>query len=377
MAAAVVVDVAVLGPFAYYGFFLGSVTDVFDALGLSATAPTLGLLVLVGLSVVTLHAIGYVVDVGRGDVEPVAWGDVPAVPVPSRTWWPARRCGWTSWSAVPRAARPPSQPATDAFVLIGAGLFKAVVIAGYLGSELVDPAFADPGAASGQGARRRAVRLRGADLRRLLGPDRHRRRLCPPARCRVPAPARRAVRGAVGARGSGTGGTPRCRTGCATTCTCRWAATGRPHHDVPQPGSHHGDGRPVVRRGLAVRGLGRPARRTWSANAVATRFERGDGRVPADAPATLVEAVARWAVTFNLVVVAWVFYRAESVGTVEVLGRIATLAPGDVALVPPLAVVVVVAAVAAQFVSPASPSACGPGSPRWRLQPRWRCSPSS
>ena len=77
VAAAVVVDVAVLGLFTYHGFFLGSVTDVFDALGLSATAPTLGLLVLVGLSVVTLHAIGYVVDVGRGDVEPVAWGDVP------------------------------------------------------------------------------------------------------------------------------------------------------------------------------------------------------------------------------------------------------------------------------------------------------------
>ena len=134
----------------HYGFFLGSVTDVFDALGLSATAPTLGLLVLVGLSVVTLHAIGYVVDVGRGDVEPVAWGDVLLYLCFFRTWWPARRCGWTSWSAVPRAARPPCVPATDAFVLIGAGLFKAVVIAGYLGSELVDPAFADPGAASGR-----------------------------------------------------------------------------------------------------------------------------------------------------------------------------------------------------------------------------------
>ena len=36
VAAAVVVDVAVLGLFAYHGFFLGSVTDVFDALGLSA-----------------------------------------------------------------------------------------------------------------------------------------------------------------------------------------------------------------------------------------------------------------------------------------------------------------------------------------------------
>ena len=150
VASAVAFDVVVLGLFAYHGFFLGSVTDVIDALGLSATAPTLGLLVPVGLSIVTLHAIGYVVDVGRGDVEPVAWGDLLLYLsfFPHLVAGPPVRVD----ELVPQFHERPDPrrvPATDAFVLIGVGLFKAVVVAGYLGSELVDPAFADPGAASG------------------------------------------------------------------------------------------------------------------------------------------------------------------------------------------------------------------------------------
>ncbi len=87
---------------------------------------------------------------------------------------------------------------------------------------------------------------------------------------------------------------------------------------------------------------------------MSARARGGDGRDAAEvAPATRVGAVLRWALTFNLVVVAWVFYRADSVGSaLEVLGRIVTVAPGDVALVPALAVVVVVAAIAVQFVPP-------------------------
>ncbi len=50
-------------------------------------------------------------------------------------------------------------------------------------------------------------------------------------------------------------------------------------------------------------------------------------------------------------VVAWVFYRADTVGTAaEVLGRIVTVAPAGAVGVPALAVPLIVAAVAAQFV---------------------------
>ena len=144
------VDVAVLAVFAYHGFFLDSVTDVLQAVGLSATAPALGLLIPVGLSFVTLNAVSYVVDVGRGDVEP----------------WRGVTCCSTSGFFPHLIAGPPVRvdelvpqfhdrpdprrvPATDAFVLVGLGLFKAVVVAGYLATELVDPAFSAPGEAGG------------------------------------------------------------------------------------------------------------------------------------------------------------------------------------------------------------------------------------
>ena len=73
---AVGADLAVLGLFAYHGFLLDSVTDALGAVGLDRESPVLGLLVPVGISFFTLHAISYVVDVGRGDVEPVAFGDL-------------------------------------------------------------------------------------------------------------------------------------------------------------------------------------------------------------------------------------------------------------------------------------------------------------
>ena len=88
--------------------------------------------------------------------------------------------------------------------------------------------------------------------------------------------------------------------------------------------------------------------------AVAARVHGGDGdEAPEVAPATRAGAALRWALTFQLVVVAWTFYRADSVGAgLEVLGRIVTVAPGDVALVPALAIVIVVAAIAVQFTPP-------------------------
>ena len=356
VAAAVAVDVAVLGLFAYNGFFLESVTDVFDALGLSATAPTLGLLVPVGLSIVTLQAISYVVDVGRGDVEPVAWGDLLLYLsfFPHLVAGPPVRVD----ELVPQFHERPDPrrvPATEAFVLVGVGLFKAVVIAGYLGSELVDPAFADPGAASGWAL---AAALYAFAVQIYAG----------------------------------FSGLTDIAVGCAlllgieyprpfdapyTALSVRefWDRWNTPvshwlrdYVYVPLGGNRRG-GRTTYRNlvltmvtGALWYGAGWPFV-VWGAlhgaylvgeRAVAARARGGDGRDAAEvAPATRVGAVLRWALTFNLVVVAWVFYRADSVGSaLEVLGRIVTVAPGEVALVPALAVVVVVAAIAVQFVPP-------------------------
>ena len=356
VASAVAVDVVVLGLFAYHGFFLGSVTDVVDALGLSATAPTLGLLVPVGLSIVTLHAIGYVVDVGRGDVEPVAWGDLLLYLsfFPHLVAGPPVRVD----ELVPQFHERPDPrrvPATEAFVLIGVGLFKAVVIAGYLGSELVDPAFADPGAASGWAL---AAALYAFAVQIYAG----------------------------------FSGLTDIAVGCAlllgveyprpfdapyTALSVRefWDRWNTPvshwlrdYVYVPLGGNRRG--RATTSRNLLLTmvtgalwyGAGWPFV-VWGAlhgaflvgeRAVAARVRGGDGdEAPEVAPATRTGAALRWALTFQLVVVAWVFYRADSVGTaLEVLGRIVTLSPGDVVVVPALAIVVVVAAVAVQFPPP-------------------------
>ncbi len=346
----------VLGLFAYHGFFLGSVTDVIDALGLSATAPTLGLLVPVGLSIVTLHAIGYVVDVGRGDVEPVAWGDLLLYLsfFPHLVAGPPVRVD----ELVPQFHERPDPrrvPATDAFVLIGVGLFKAVVVAGYLGSELVDPAFADPGAASGWAL---AAALYAFAVQIYAG----------------------------------FSGLTDIAVGCAlllgveyprpfdapyTALSVRefWDRWNTPvshwlrdYVYVPLGGNRRGRGTTyrnlllTMITGALWYGAGWPFV-VWGAlhgaylvgeRAVAARVHGGDGdEAPEVAPATRAGAALRWALTFQLVVVAWTFYRADSVGAgLEVLGRIVTVAPGDVALVPALAIVIVVAAIAVQFTPP-------------------------
>ena len=356
MTAAVAIDVGVLGVFAYHGFFLDSITDLVDAVGLSATAPTLGLLVPVGLSIVTLHAIGYVVDVGRGDVEPVAWGDLLLYLsfFPHLVAGPPVRVD----ELVPQFHDRPDPrrvPATQAFVLVGVGLVKAVVIAGYLGDQLVDPAFADPGAASGW---------------MLLA----------------------ALYAFAVQIYAGFSGLTDIAVGCAlllgveyprpfdapyTALSVRefWDRWYTPFSHwlrdyvyVPLGGNRHR--RAATLRNLAltmvVGAVWYGAGWTfvlWGALHGAylvgerlTAWRRaqagdGDGDALDPAPATTVAAAGRWLLTFNLVVVAWVFYRADAVGDAfEALARIVTFAPGDVATVPLPALALVAAAVAAQFV---------------------------
>ena len=356
VATAVVIDVGVLALFAYHGFFLDSVTDVLGAFGLSATEPTLGLLVPVGLSIVTLHAISYVVDVGRGDVEPVAWGDLLLYLsfFPHLVAGPPVRVD----ELVPQFHDRPDPrrvPATDAFVLVGVGLFKAVVVAGYLGSELVDPAFSDPGAASGWALAAAlyafAVQIYagfsgltdiavGCAL--LLGVE-------------YPRPFDAPYTAPVGARVLG----PLEHAGVPLAARLRVRPTRRQpaRHGLhlPEPRAHHGHRRPWYGAGwpFVVWGALHGAYLVGERVVAARSSGQPGSQPPEGMPATRTGAVLRWALTFHLVVVAWVFYRADSVGAgFEVLGRIVTVAPGDVDVVPALAIVLVVAAVAAQFVPP-------------------------
>jgi D-alanyl-lipoteichoic acid acyltransferase DltB (MBOAT superfamily) len=74
VALAVVANLVVLAVFRYHGFFVSSAADSLAAFGLHPTPPVLDILLPIGISFFTFHAISYVVDVGRGDLEPIAYG---------------------------------------------------------------------------------------------------------------------------------------------------------------------------------------------------------------------------------------------------------------------------------------------------------------
>jgi alginate O-acetyltransferase complex protein AlgI len=70
LAASIAIDLTILAFFKYYDFFLSNVTAALAELGASASLPVIRIILPVGISFYTFHAISYVVDVYRGKVEP-------------------------------------------------------------------------------------------------------------------------------------------------------------------------------------------------------------------------------------------------------------------------------------------------------------------
>src|SRR3954462_6872117 len=73
---AVALDLAVLGVFKYYGFFVQDVGDVLDAVHLGLPIPLLTIALPVGVSFFTFQAISYTVDVSRRLIPPASMLDV-------------------------------------------------------------------------------------------------------------------------------------------------------------------------------------------------------------------------------------------------------------------------------------------------------------
>jgi alginate O-acetyltransferase complex protein AlgI len=70
LAASIGIDLAILGFFKYYDFFLSNVAAALADLGVSTSQVVLRIILPVGISFYTFHAVSYVVDVYRGKVEP-------------------------------------------------------------------------------------------------------------------------------------------------------------------------------------------------------------------------------------------------------------------------------------------------------------------
>ena len=148
--------------------------NALDSIGLGSPLPLVQIVLPIGISFFTFQAISYVVDVYRGDA-PAGLarrrGD-PQAFFPHLVAGPIVRAN----ELLPQL-RTPRDPravlAGPAIFLIVGGLLKKTVIADELARRVVDPVYSDPAAHSGAEMHARLLRVRRADLLRLLRLHRH------------------------------------------------------------------------------------------------------------------------------------------------------------------------------------------------------------
>ena len=142
---AVVLDLLTLGVFKYYGFFVEEATAALDGVGLGAPFPVLAIALPIGISFITFHAISYVVDIHRRQLEPASLMDLALYIsfFPHLVAGPIVRA--SEFLPQLREPRDPRKVAVGAAtILIVLGLFKKVVVADTLAREVVDPVFSVP-----------------------------------------------------------------------------------------------------------------------------------------------------------------------------------------------------------------------------------------
>jgi D-alanyl-lipoteichoic acid acyltransferase DltB (MBOAT superfamily) len=349
LAVTVATNLAVLGWFKYYGFFVESVTGGLAKLGLHPNLPLVQVVLPVGISFFTFHALSYVIDVYRGTIEPAAAIDFAVYMAffPHLVAGPIVRAS----ELVPQILDRPDPRTLDsalAFRLVVVGLFKKVVISTYVASAVVDPVFAVPKAHS--------------SLEVLA-----------------------AVYGYAVQIYADFSGYTDIAIGCALLLgfrfpknfDCPYSAKSvqefwhrwhmtlsrwlRDYLYIPLGGNRGSPSR--VRRNLMLTmllgGLWHGAAWTfviWGGlHGLALVVEHGLARRRAAAGAAArVEpapwgAFGRWVVTFNLVCLAWVFFRAETLTAAgDLLGRLVAWGPAP--LVTPLLVATIAATIGAQFV---------------------------
>jgi alginate O-acetyltransferase complex protein AlgI len=146
LALAVAGDVGVLAYFKYYDFFVDSSQNMAAIIGLELPVSLRTIVLPIGISFYTFMAISYVVDTYRGDFVPTTFEKFATYLsfFPHLVAGPIVRPG----ELIPQfdVPRDPRRVDTSrAFYLIAIGLFKKVVIANYLASHIVDEVFGAPG----------------------------------------------------------------------------------------------------------------------------------------------------------------------------------------------------------------------------------------
>src|ERR671911_473903 len=306
--AAVAFDLGLLAVFKYLGVFVSEMDGALDSIGLGSPLPLVQIVLPIGISFFTFQAISYVVDVYRGETRAASLVDVAILQAffPHLVAGPIVRAN----ELLPQL-RTPRDPRTvlagPAIFLIAGGLLKKTVIADELARRVVDPVYSDPSAHS------------AAELTLAF-------------------------------------------YGFAAQIYCdfwrRWHMTLsrwlRDYLYIPLGGNRGGRRRTYrnVMLTMLLGGLWHGAAWTFvlwggihGAALSAERWARerfGGFRLP---------AWAAWLVTFHVVCVAWVFFRAPDLGTAfDVLGGLGLSGPAPLVTLP--LVLLVVAAVAIQALPP-------------------------
>jgi alginate O-acetyltransferase complex protein AlgI len=148
--ACVVSNLAVLGFFKYFNFFVSSGVSLLTLLGVETTASTLEIILPVGISFITFQAMSYVIDVYRRELEPASFLDFALFKsfFPQLVAGPIVRASYflPQLQAQPRLAQVDFRWCLGLFLL---GYFKKVCIADNI-ARVIDPVFADPSAHSGR-----------------------------------------------------------------------------------------------------------------------------------------------------------------------------------------------------------------------------------
>lgn len=143
----IAVNLAVLGFFKYFGFFAQQAGSLLTLVGIGQDAPLMQVILPVGISFFTFQGISYVVDVHRGRVPAARLLDILLL----MSFFPHLVAGPIVRVAdlVPQFQQTPKLNrgmVSMGLLLIVWGLFKKAVIASELATQFVDPVFAAPSA---------------------------------------------------------------------------------------------------------------------------------------------------------------------------------------------------------------------------------------
>ena len=146
----VAANLAILGFFKYFGFFLEELAPILVAAGFGRDLPVIQVILPVGISFFTFQGMSYLIDIARRKTVPASFLDITLLMsfFPHLVAGPIVRASHLvpQFQAVPKLTR---GMVAGGLILIVWGLFKKAVIASELATRLVDPVFFDPAAQSG------------------------------------------------------------------------------------------------------------------------------------------------------------------------------------------------------------------------------------